>query len=89
MKNGREHRVLRSDLALEVLDDDALDLPAAVPLGGRDTAAPMTYALDGRQYLVAAVRAGSEFMELLVPTLPERRLGRRLDGRPRRRYRAS
>ncbi len=59
----------RSASSLAVFDKANGDLLGAVPLGGRGTGAPMTYVLDGRQYIVVAVGEGDAVAELVALAL--------------------
>ena len=55
---------------LNVVDKTTGDLLRSVPLGGRITGAPMTYELNGRQYIVVALGRQDELMELVALALP-------------------
>jgi glucose dehydrogenase len=55
---------------LNVFNKTTGNLLRSVPLGGRPTGIPMTYELDGRQYVVVALGRQDELMELVALALP-------------------
>ncbi|MFV2039886.1 MAG: hypothetical protein ACC660_06545, partial [Acidimicrobiales bacterium] len=55
---------------LNVFDKTTGVLLRSVPLGGRPTGSPMTYALNGRQFVVVALGRQDEPMELVALALP-------------------
>jgi quinoprotein glucose dehydrogenase len=54
---------------LNVFDKTSGQLLRAVPLGGRPTGSPMTYELNGRQYVVVALGRQDELMEIVALAL--------------------
>jgi quinoprotein glucose dehydrogenase len=56
---------------LNVFDKMTGELLRAIPLGGRPTGSPMTYQLNGKQYVVVALGRQDEVMELVALTLPD------------------
>ena len=56
--------------SLNVFDKTTGELLRSVPLGGRPTGVPMTYELNGRQYVVIALGRQDELMELVALALP-------------------
>ena len=56
--------------SLNVFDKATGELVRSVPLGGRPTGVPMTYELNGRQYVVVALGRQDELMELVALALP-------------------
>jgi quinoprotein glucose dehydrogenase len=56
---------------LNVFDKSNGALLRRIALGGRPTGSPMTYSLNGRQYIVIALGRQDELMELVALSLPE------------------
>ncbi|MEO2174190.1 MAG: PQQ-binding-like beta-propeller repeat protein, partial [bacterium] len=56
---------------LNVFNKTTGELLRAIPLGGRPTGSPMTYQLNGKQYIVVALGRQDELMELVALTLPD------------------
>ena len=56
---------------LNVFDAASGTLLRKVPLGGYPTSVPMTYEVDGRQFVVIALGKGDELMELVALNLSE------------------
>jgi len=54
---------------LNVFDKETGDLLRSVPVGGRTIGAPMTYMLNGTQYVVVALGRGDDVTELIALTL--------------------
>jgi len=55
---------------LNVFNKTTGNLLRSVPLGGRPTGIPMTYELNGKQYVVVALGRQDELMELVALALP-------------------
>jgi quinoprotein glucose dehydrogenase len=55
---------------LNIFDKTNGVLLRSVPLGGRPTGVPMTYQLNGKQYVVVALGRQDELMELVALALP-------------------
>ena len=64
--SGRRGAMLRAYNKATGAEVGAVYLPAP------QTGSPMTYMLDGRQFLVVAVSGGGHFGELIAFTLPSR-----------------
>ena len=56
--------------SLNVFDKTTGELLRSVSLGGRPTGVPMTYELNGRQYVVVALGRQDELMEIVALALP-------------------
>ena len=55
---------------LNVFSKSDGELLREIPLGGRPTGSPMTYSIDGKQFVVIALGRQDEKMELVALSLP-------------------
>jgi len=63
---GRTYRLREQDTNLWAYDKTTGELLAEIPVGNNASGAPMTYLLDGKQYIVFAVGGGRNVPEELV-----------------------
>jgi quinoprotein glucose dehydrogenase len=69
-KNADELELQNHEAVLHAFDPDTGDLIARVPLPGNASGAPMTYMVDGKQFIVLPVGGAGQPAELVALRLP-------------------